>query len=465
MAEEWPDTLAVNAWTGEEEPVADVSDKARGWAVRQQTDKVPQLLAPPPEVDLRDWRHAEVGWGLVLPENEQLSVADRAIAADAPEPIRELLKAREGAPVFRYRPDLHNRFLRRYSTNQPPQDIAIAGSERGTGPGRLPWYLLLCGSPEVLPWDLQYVLNTAAYVGRLDLDEEGLAHYVSALMNDWQDAACRPEQPVVWTVDHGHPDITFLMRNAIAEPIATALKGDSQIGDSLLRLAGKDATVGSLIDALADRQPALVVTTSHGMTGPVADPERMAAQLGFLVDHLRASLGPDELLARWQPDGAIWYAHACCSAGSDKRTRYKGLVKEGSPVEKTLEGVAALGARVAPLPRKLLGAEKPLRAFVGHVEPTFNWTLQSPETGQILTSTIKKALYNDLYSAKPVGMAFDRVYHHVGELLAQWKSAVDEVDQGTPGARVAALRSQLTALDRQSMVILGDPTACIPPLE
>ena len=467
MAEEWPGSLAVNAWTGEEEPVSDVSGQAKGWAVRQQTDKVPQLLAPPPEVDLRDWRHPEVGWGLVLPENEEISVADRASGADAPEPIRELLKAREGSPVFRYRPDLHNRFLRRYTTSPPPldkQDVAIAGSLRGTGPGRLPWYLLLCGSPEVLPWDLQYVLNTAAFAGRLDLDEAGLAHYVDALIQGWKDASCRPEQPVVWTVDHGHPDITFLMRHAIAEPVAAALKGDSEIGDGLLRLAGKDATASGLIDALAARQPALLVTTSHGLTGPLADPDRMAEQLGFLVDHLRASLGPEELLAKWQPDGAIWYAHACCSAGSDKRTRYKGLVAEGSSVEKVLEGVAALGARVAPLPRKLLGAEKPLRAFVGHVEPTFNWTLQSPETGQILTSTIQKALYNDLYSAKPVGMAFDRVYRHVGELLAQWRNAVDEVDLGIPGARTAALRSQLTALDRQSMVILGDPTACITPL-
>jgi hypothetical protein len=44
-----------------------------------------------------------------------------------------------------------------------------------------------------------------------------------------------------------------------------------------------------------------------------------------------------------------------------------------------LKNIAATaGARISPLPRALLGAEKPLRAFVGHVEPTFDWTLRDP---------------------------------------------------------------------------------------
>jgi hypothetical protein len=465
MADEWPEELSVNAWTGQQEPAATISDQAKKWAVRRQIDEISPFLAAAEPVDLRDWRLAEVGWGLVLPENEQVPEAERAAGADAPEPIRKLLADRAGAPVFRYRPDLQDRFLRRYYTDRPAQDIAIAGSPRGTAPGRLPWYLLLCGSPEVLPWDLQYVLNPSAFVGRLDLDEVGLARYVAALIGEWKEASCQPEQPVVWAVDHGQSDITFLMRHAIAEPVAKRLQEDAQIGNGLRRLAGSEATKDALIGTLADRRPALVVTTSHGMTGPLDDPDRMAAQLGFLVDDHHAALGPDDLLAKWQPDGAIWYAHACCSAGSDGRTRYKGFVSEGSSVEKILEAVAGLGSQVAPLPRKLLGAEKPLRAFVGHVEPTFDWTLRA-ETGQVLTATIQRALYERMYRARPepVAMAFESVYRHVGELLAQWNDARSKVNQAVPGARAAALRSQLTALDRQSMVILGDPTTCLPPL-
>jgi AcrR family transcriptional regulator len=61
-------------------------------------------------------------------------------------------------------------------------------------------------------------------------------------------------------------------------------------------------------------------------------------------------------------------------------------------IDTVLNGIAALGNRVAPLPTALLGAKKPARAFVGHVEPTFDWTLQNPDTNQILTDSIQKAL-------------------------------------------------------------------------
>lgn len=462
-----PETLTINAWTGEEQPASKV--ETGPWK-RVRADQMGQPLAAPEPVDRRDWRHEKVGWGLVLPENEAISKTDRAAAADAPAPIRKLLDARPGSPVFRYRPDLHNASLRRYFPDGSEQDVALSGSLRGTGKGRLPWYLLLCGSPEALPWSLQYILNGAAYVGRLDLDETGLTRYVDALLNDWNGAACRPDRPVVWSVDHGGGDITSLMRRAIAEPVAKELRGDEQIGEANVRcLLAAEATATALRQALADARPALVVTTSHGMTGPLDDAEAMGRQLGFLVDDEHALLRPDELLQAWQPDGAIWYAHACCSAGSDARTRYQGLVEAGSSVERTLLAVAGLGARVAPLPKALMGAEKPLRAFVGHVEPTFDWTLRAA-TGQTLTGTIRQALYERMHREKPepVGMAFEGAYKHAGELLAQWHelqpALLDSDKTRRDEARAAALRAQLTAADRQSMVILGDPTVALPPL-
>jgi hypothetical protein len=161
-----------------------------------------------------------------------------------------------------------------------------------------------------------------------------------------------------------------------------------------------------------------------------------------------------------------WYSHACCSAGGDGDTSYDDLLSEGSLIQRTLRAVAQLGARIEPLPQELLGAEKPLRAFIGQVEPTFNWTIQEPETGQVITEAIQRAIYGGMYhqQPEPVGMAFEGCYRHVGEPLAQWRSAKREVVRSMPNALTAALRVQLTAVDRQSMVILGDPTACLPPL-
>lgn len=463
----WPTTLTINAWTGTQGlPSSNLGAHASNWAVQPRMREVPRLLAAAEPVDLRDWQDERVGWGLVLPENETVSERDRALALDAPEPIVNLVAARNQAPVFRYRTDLNHRFLRRYYVDRPPRDLAISGSPRGMEEKSLPRYLLLYASPQQIPWSLQYVLNCAAFVGRLDLEGEALGRYIAALLTDWAGSNCRPERPLVWTVDHGQPDITWLMRRAIAAPIAEKLGSDTQIGTELRLLAGVDATSQKLTQALTQRQPAMVITTSHGMTGPLANPSLMAQQLGWLVDHNFTQLDPTTLLGSWQPDGAIWYAHACCSAGCDDQTSYQGLVEAGSSVEQTLTAVAALGARVAPLPRQLLGAEKPLRAFIGQVEPTFDWTLRQPETGQVLTASLQNALYQRMYRKRPepVGLAFEECYRHVGELFAQWNQALRLIAQGNADASLAALRTQLTALDRQSMVILGDPTACLPAL-
>jgi hypothetical protein len=139
-------------------------------------------------------------------------------------------------------------------------------------------------------------------------------------------------------------------------------------------------------------------------------------------------------------------------------------------VEQILLAVAGLGARVAPFPRALLGAKRPLRAFVGHVEPTFDWTIRNPESKQPLTSTIVQALYNHMYRARPepVGLAFSEMFTLVGQLFQQWSQARDSALDADAVIRQRnreiALRTQLTALDREACVILGDPTVALPPM-
>lgn len=469
-----PTTLTANAWTGKGSAKAKLSKKtATQWGVKRQVEESKQFLPAPPHLDLRNWQDPEVGWGVVLPENETLSIPQRAAGEDAPEPIHDLLSARDNAPVFRYRADLQNQYLRRYFANGKAQDVQISSAgKRGTGSGALPYYLLIVGSPKVIPWRLQYVLNQPCFVGRLDLDETGLKNYVKALIANWSEAKCRADQPVVWAVDHGTGDITQTMRKIIAEPVATRLKSDNVIGEKVKLLAAKEATVSTLSQALTTAQPALIVSTSHGMTGPLDNLAAMQAQLGVLVDSDGKLLQPDKLLTQWQPDGAIWYAHACCSAGADSKNSYKGLITGNSSAAHILDTVALLGAQVAPFPKALLGAAKPLRAFLGQVEPTFDWTIRDPNTGQKLTETLQSALYNHLYQAKPesVGMAFQACYDHVGELFAQWNETVEVINDSASStaereaARKGALRTQLTALDRQSLVILGDPTVTLPPL-
>jgi hypothetical protein len=457
-----PARLRLNAFS-DAGPVSGALERGGlPWALQQVVQPAPTLMFPPKEVDLQRWDDPAVGWGLILPDRTSLTTSRLATADDAPEPIRTLVRQRGNAPVYRYqRGDTAFSLLRDYRTNAP---VPVNGAPRGTGEGALPYYLLIYGTPDEIPWRLQYVLNANRCVGRLDLDGDALANYVRGLLAP-APSARRDPASVVWAVDHGtgpdgEEDITVLLRHSIAEKVSERLFQDPDLGRVTtycdgLRKAGRTQ---DLIAALCDRRPAMVVSTSHGLTGPIARPDEMSAQLGFPVDQDRSPVRPEQLLEAWKPDGAIWYAHACCSAGVDATTLFDKLFAKGSEADRILTALTKLGSRTAPLPRALLGAADPLRAFIGHVEPTFDFTLSHVLTQQPLTGLLVDALYPRICRGEPVGYAFRDWYGRIAGLYNEYISAAQSFDKGGNTADLL-LAAQLAARDIQSTVILGDPAA------
>jgi hypothetical protein len=454
---DWPSALRINAYTGEpvapSAPAADADD----WTLRKGPPRLRTFLRPAKPADPADWRDPRVGWGLVLPQGKDLADIEvlRALVAD-----RGVNGA--PAPVFQYMPGpARAGFLHRDGF-----DIPIAMAPRGTEPGAIPRYLLLYGTPEEIPWEVQYELNAVCAVGRLTLEGAALENYVGALRSGWKDGTAKPDAVVIWSVDHGPDDITNLMRLSIADPIFKKVTGDAQLAPNSQYLDGGirgNATLEKLQIALSERRPGLIVTTSHGQTGPLDDVNVMRANLGLPVDEDFRLLQPASLLDAWTPSGAIWYAHACCSAGSDAHTLFDGLVEKDSPVDRVLKGVAAVGARVAPLPEALLGHAAPLRAFIGHVEPTFDWTLRHRLVGQFMTAPIEEALYDNLFQPEPLGLAFRVFYERLGGVYAEYDQELRRFNKGENNES-RLLYHLLLARDIQSMVLLGDPTAVLPAL-
>lgn len=453
-----PPMLRMNAYAAGEPAQGPLAERSLKWTLLNAPPAIRAFLRAPPKADPKNWHDERVGWGLVLPHNPSLSDTELATAADAPAAIQELVRSRaidgRPAPVLRHVPETgHIGFLRRDGA-----DLPVSQATFGIGEGAVPRYLLIYARPDQIPWQVQYSLNSTRCVGRLCLEGAQLDNYIRALMNDWRDGSADRQAAVVWAADHGADDITALMRLAIAAPVAHQLRGDKQIGPGTCYLDGSlmGATGAALADGLASRRPVFIVTTSHGMTGPLDNPEQMGAQLGLLVDNDFTAIQPQALLRDWRPGGAIWYSHACCSAGSDAATLFDGLLEAGSPADRILRGVAQCGARVAPLPQALLGAPDPLRAFVGHVEPTFNWTLEQPETKQFTTDPLVAALYEELFQPAPIGMALSRVFGQLGGLYVDYENYLRVPSHSQMLYRL------LVARDIQSTVILGDPTAMLP---
>jgi hypothetical protein len=305
----------------------------------------------------------------------------------------------------------------------------------------------------------QYALGTRRAVGRLPLSGDALGNYIAAMLSGWAGADVDVRAPLMWTVDLPG-DITADMRAVIADPLQARLT-DPKL-PRFQHLTDGRATGAELLAALTAARPALVITSSHGLTegtGP-----QLASTLGLPVDAAHAPVGLDTLDAA-MPPGAIWHAQACCSAGSEGPSKYTGLLGQGTTAFAVVTAVAALGSTVAPAVTRLLGREQPVRAVVGHVEPTFDWTLRVAETGQGLGNDLITALSTNLYAGQPIGHAFSDYRAGVGELHTQWATCYDQRARGDLTVRAQLTRLRLTAFDRQSMVLLGDPTVTLPPLD
>lgn len=455
----WPQSLQINAFSGSD--VGNQSDVAPDLRSRflRLTSPERTLDHAPTKPELTQWWDDRVGWGLVLPDDPAKPPELKAgLQLTDPPALHRLLAYRRNAPVYRYASNQERLTLTRYFLDGSGQKISVQANKFGTGRGDLPRYLLIHGSPTEIPWSVQYDLQATRFVGRLDLTDTALENYVTAVCNDWSDSALDNTAMTLWSVAHDPDDITELMLNAVGKRLNKVFADDGDYAPSFL--SRDEATHNALRETLGATRPALVATTSHGMTGPLHDFAKMTAQLGLLVDQKHGMLDPDTLLTHWQPDGAIWYAHACCSAGSNGTSEFLAYVAPGSDVAQILQGVASCGSMIAPLPQVLLGAEKPLRAFIGNVEPTFNWTLMHPSTRQYLTQPILDLLYTELYSGTPVGMAFETCRLTMASLATAFFGATDSFANGADNAG-ELLRLQLTARDWRSLVLLGDPAVTL----
>lgn len=459
----FPAEIQINAWC---------DGDVRGKIADDLLEHIlkPDLVAegtklPLEKPSLKNWRDPSVGWGLVLPENTALEPALRATSIDACKPIRDL-HADRGGPVFRVGPDWQPGYLRRYNPDGTPQDVSLASGRFGNEPNAIPRYLLIVGAPDVIPWDVQYNLHHERYVGRLDLDEVGLRHYVKALLQGFANRSPQKAHSLVWSVDHGRSDITHLMRRTVGRPLHKLFAGDDNaaLASGARYLSKADATHRGLARAIAAHRPSLIVTTSHGATAPINDAAMMRDALGLMVDAQKTVLDPGLLGGESRPSGAVWFAQACCSAGATSKSGYDGILDPSSKADRVLRAVAACGDISSPLPRALLGARDPLAAFVGHVEPTFDWTLKDNNTGQCLTTPLLDTFYQELFTGRPIGMAMTPIRATGSTLIQNFdqyqERLVNDDDETVNGL---LLSTKLTARDTRSIVLLGDPTVTVYP--
>jgi hypothetical protein len=407
-----------------------------------------RVYAPKQGVDPADL--AQTGWGVVFAQDTD----PRVVAA-----LTSLLERRHtqaGAVVEgRYREfaggngyrrgESKQEFLRRHRAGPGPVD-----------PDVIPYYLLLVGGPDEIPFEFQYQLDVQHAVGRIHFDDvAGHAHYAANVVA----AETRPTQTdrprLSFFAAHNDDDpATTMSSEHLVTPLAAALGQDTWRIRSFI---GPDATKDGLRALLSGgERPDVLFTATHGIGFPAGHADQRRIQ-GALVCQDWPGPGSGRIAEEhWfaAPDipetdltGMMAFLFACFGAGTPRFDDFDRSPDERKPL--------APDPFVAALPQALLGRDGGALAVVGHVDRALGYSFVWPGVGQ--QTEVYRSTLGELGAGQPIGSALEYVGDRYAELATDLKQAVDDAKEGwrADDAMLAGLFA--ACADARGFVLLGDP--------
>ena len=207
------------------------------------------------------------GWGIVVHRDRRdaiLGLLDPLLALR-----RKQVRRKNRFRILEYLPgDTKHCFLERHEA-----DIDVVD------PDRLPYYLLIAGTPKEIPWDFQYQLDMQYAVGRIGFDDpEAYGRYAAAVVAA-EKAPGRSRRTLLFGPRHDGDNATTLASEHLVGGLARQL-GQRQRRRRRWRWevqveTGEAATRRRLIGHFgAADGPALLMTVGHGLLLRRDHPER-----------------------------------------------------------------------------------------------------------------------------------------------------------------------------------------------
>ena len=218
------------------------------------------------------------GWGVVFAPGVEPAIRDA---------LRPLLDHRKGQAASKD----ERRYLeawgpdKEYRQNESNQEFL---ARHGVAPGRvdstrLPYYLLLVGDPEAIPYRFQHQLDVQYAVGRIHFDQvEDYARYAESVVRAETAGNALRRRAAFLNPVHPNDKPTRLLAETLTRPLAeraAARLPDWEVTTVLGAEAIKEAFKKSLLGHAA---PALVFTAGHGLGFPNGDPRQMTQQGSLL---------------------------------------------------------------------------------------------------------------------------------------------------------------------------------------
>jgi hypothetical protein len=429
-------------------------------AVRSETDIRAFGLPPGVEHDEFD----TTGWGVIF--SETVSPDIRA----ALEPLFALRRRQTGAlfKTLDYKAGEQTRdWYRRHG---------IAPSQ--LNPDVVPYYLMIVGPPEEIPFEFQYLLGVDYAVGRLSFGSvDEYARYAESVVRyEGADSLANAKTVAYWGTRHVGDKATQLSASQLISSLAN---GDPNAAGRLAKPAhadfkfsaelslANDATKQALLAKLtAEHPPALLFTASHGMQFGAGRPVQPTAQGALLCQDWPGfgTIAPDHYLAASDVsddanvNGMVAFFFACFGGGTPKVDQFF-LNPEQLAAGAALPPLAPQPF-MAALPRRLLAHPKgSALAVVAHVDRAWGYSIQAPgmQGGQI---TPFRSSLQFMMKGQSIGhVVRDQFASRFSVLSAELLSLL------APGAPKPSDRDLVVGWlernDAQNYVVLGDPAVRI----
>ena len=411
---------------------------------------------------------AQAGWGVIFPAAWDANVQQAVRAA-----LGELLELRQAqaGPLYREflgadaptREESKDSFLRRF----------------GAGPGlvdptHVPYYLLILGDPNSIPYRFQFELSVAYAVGRLDLPTlEDYARYARSVVVaerglDGQNV--RLERTAAFFGPANPNDkATHLSADLLVKPLAGYIEREFKDWQ-VSYVPPEESTKARLANLLGGAQtPALLFTASHGLGYPLGDTRQETYQGALLCQdwpgppafpgEQPAGPGRDMFFAGEDLEasagllGMVAFHFACFGAGTPQREFF------GVPGVRPASPLARRGFTSA-LPQRLLAHPRGgALAVVGHVDRAWSFSFQwGGEDAQ--TVTFESLLYK-LLKGQTVGSALEDLALRYAELATMLSGKIYDAEISKPNLMEMA-RLWTAHNDARGYALLGDPAVRLP---
>ncbi|NJN19614.1 MAG: hypothetical protein HC822_26925 [Oscillochloris sp.] len=408
---------------------------------------------------------AETGWGVIFPAGNQAAVR---------EALSELLEWRkaQAGPRYRecigpggYRPGEGKAdFLRR-------QGAAPSGP---VDPDRFPYYLLIVGSPEEIPFRWQYQLDVQYAVGRLHFDDlQQYASYARSVVDAEKGKVGLSRRMVFFGVQNPDDIATARSSSDLVLPLAAQMQHDAgNDGWTIETIPGIEATKDRLAGLLGNAAPAMLFTASHGAEFDKIDPRQTIHQGAILCSDWP---GPRQWSGRAIPPkfyfagedvdpnahllGSMVFQFACFGGGTPRHDDFPHLSGAQSSI--------AEQAFVAALPRALLGHPKGgALAVIGHVERAWTFSFSDPRNtnpqGARQIETFSSAMRRLMLRGLPVGHAIEYFNERYAELATILTEDMENIRYGASLDPYELSNRWTEHNDARSYVVLGDPAVRLP---